>query len=143
MAVIIKIIIFLTVHLYFATFTQFSPHLNWAPHRLLTSSFSCVSGGRAGAVRYSVVFAVVGTSVDFAILKLKPIWKNFSESISQKSDDWLKLPDWSPIQVLDEEALAAKKAREEKLYGQRALGSLNNEESWGCPLLIRHHQYKE
>ncbi|XP_002265905.3 uncharacterized protein LOC100245423 [Vitis vinifera] len=89
----------------------------------------CLQGGRAGAVRYSVMFSVAGTSVDFAILKLKPVWKNFSESISQKSEDWLKLPEWSPIQVLDEEALAAKKAREQKLYGQRALGSLNKEES--------------
>ena len=75
------------------------------------------------------MFAAVGTSVDFAILKLKPAWKTYSESISQESNEWLKLPEWSPIQVLDEEALAAKKAREQKLYGQSSLGSLNGKES--------------
>ena len=112
----------------------FFPQLS--SHQWLTVSFSGISGGRAGAIRYSVMFAVAGTSVDFAILKLKPVWKNFSESISQKSEDWLKLPEWSPIQVLDEEALAAKKAREQKLYGQRALGSLNKEESWGYALFL-------
>ncbi|RVW63567.1 hypothetical protein CK203_062465 [Vitis vinifera] len=105
------------------------PKPQLSSHQWLTVSFSGISGGRAGAIRYSVMFAVAGTSVDFSILKLKPVWKNFSESISQKSEDWLKLPEWSPIQVLDEEALAAKKAREQKLYGQRALGSLNKEES--------------
>ena len=112
------------------------PKPQLSSHQWLTVSFSGISGGRAGAVRYSVMFSVAGTSVDFAILKLKPVWKNFSESISQKSEDWLKLPEWSPIQVLDEEALAAKKAREQKLYGQRALGSLNKEESWGYALFL-------
>lgn len=112
------------------------PKPQLSSHQWLTVSFSGISGGRAGAIRYSVMFAVAGTSVDFSILKLKPVWKNFSESISQKSEDWLKLPEWSPIQVLDEEALAAKKAREQKLYGQRALGSLNKEESWGYALFL-------
>lgn len=68
--------------------------------------------------------------MDFATLKLRPIWRRFSKSASgDKRDDWLKLPEWSPIQVLDEEALAAKQAREKKLYEQRVLGKLGKEES--------------
>ena len=47
---------------------------------------------------------------------------------SQKKGDWLKLPEWSPIQILDDEALAAKQAGEKQLYAQR-LGKLNKEES--------------
>jgi len=39
------------------------------------------------------------------------------------------LPEWSPIQVLDEEALAAKEAREKELYARSALGKLSKEES--------------
>lgn len=63
--------------------------------------------------------------MDYAALKLKPLLENFQESVlagqggSEKNDSWLRLPEWSPIQVLDEEALAAKRAREEKLYGKR------------------------
>ncbi|XP_047329292.1 uncharacterized protein LOC124932668 [Impatiens glandulifera] len=86
-----------------------------------------LQGGQLGAVRYSIVFAIVGTSVDYATIKLKPIMKNFSESIyqnSQKDGGWFKIPEWSPIKVLDEEALAAKKVREEKLIAQR--NNLNN-----------------
>lgn len=94
----------------------------------MSVSLAGISGGRAAAIRYSLMFAVVGTSVDFATLKLKPMWKNFIESMLQKSDDWLKFPEWSPIQVLDEEALAAKKAREQKLLArQTAIRSLNKE----------------
>ncbi|CAA6667912.1 unnamed protein product [Spirodela intermedia] len=65
---------------------------------------------KRGALRYSVIFAVSGTALDFAALQL---WR---------------LPEWSPIKVLDEEALAAKRAREQKLYAQRTLGELNKEE---------------
>ncbi|GLT24926.1 hypothetical protein SLA2020_000880 [Shorea laevis] len=89
-----------------------------------------LQGGPYGAYRYSIIFAVVGTAVDFATLKLRPILRRFSESVSgDKRDDWLKLPEWSPIQVLDEEALAAKQAQEKKLYEQRVLGKLGKEES--------------
>ncbi|XP_031285545.1 uncharacterized protein LOC116144231 isoform X2 [Pistacia vera] len=86
-----------------------------------------LQGGQAGAIRYSLIFAVVGTTMDYATLKLKPLLRNFQES--QKKGDWLTLPDWSPIQVLDEEALAEKQAQEQKLFAQRALGKLNKEKS--------------
>lgn len=93
----------------------------------LKGFFSCgILGGQFGAYRYSLIFAVVGTAVDFAALKLRPKLHDFSESMFDKRSS-LKLPEWSPIQVLDEEALAAKRAREEKLYGQRK--ALNKEES--------------
>ena len=92
-------------------------------------------GGQLGALRYSIIFAIAGTTADFAMLRLSPLLRSYSESVfgnrgnSQKSD-WLKLPEWSPIQVLDEEALAAKQAREQQLYAQRAaLGELSKEES--------------
>ncbi|KAM7270216.1 hypothetical protein ACFE04_029430 [Oxalis oulophora] len=71
-----------------------------------------IQGGQPAAVRYSVIFAVVGTTVDYATLRLKPIIRSYRE----KSGDWFKLPEWSPIQVLDEEALKEKQAREKKLY---------------------------
>uniref|UniRef100_A0A1D1XM72 Molybdenum cofactor sulfurase n=2 Tax=Anthurium amnicola TaxID=1678845 RepID=A0A1D1XM72_9ARAE len=80
-----------------------------------------VQGGQLGALRYSVMFAVAGTAFDYAALQLKPLVKNMNSS-------W-RLPEWSPIQVLDEEALAAKHAREEQLYAQRTLRDLNKEES--------------
>ncbi|KAG6787400.1 hypothetical protein POTOM_009039 [Populus tomentosa] len=90
------------------------------------------AGGQFGAYRYSVIFAVVGTAVDFATIKLRPALSNFKESIfkeKEKKPSWLKLPEWSPIQVLDEEALAAKEAREKELFARRALGKLSKEES--------------
>lgn len=70
--------------------------------------------------------------VDFATIKLRPTAMSFRESIygdKEKKGGW-KLPEWSPIQVLDEEALAAKEAREKQLYAQRALGKLSKEEPW-------------
>ncbi|OMO95897.1 Mitochondrial inner membrane translocase subunit Tim17/Tim22/Tim23/peroxisomal protein PMP24 [Corchorus olitorius] len=88
-----------------------------------------LQGGRYGAYRYSLIFAVAGTAADFAALKLGPKLRNFSESMFDKKTGSLKLPEWFPIQILDEEALAAKKAREEKLYSQRAIGKLSKEES--------------
>ncbi|KAJ6956494.1 hypothetical protein NC652_007535 [Populus alba x Populus x berolinensis] len=91
-----------------------------------------LQGGQFGAYRYSVIFAVVGTAVDFATIKLRPALSNFKESIfkeKEKKPSWLKLPEWSPIQVLDEEALAAKEAREKELFARRALGKLSKEES--------------
>lgn len=87
-------------------------------------------GGQIGAVRYSAIFAVVGTTVDFATIKLKPVVRSYSESIlGEKNKGWLKLPEWSPIQVLDEEELAKKQGRDKHLYAQRAIRKLNNEES--------------
>lgn len=85
-------------------------------------------GGRLGSVRYSLIFTVVGTAVDYGTLKLKPVLRSYKESIIEESSSWMKLPEWSPIQVLDEEALAAKEAREQQLYAQRALGQLNKKD---------------
>ncbi|XP_027114461.1 uncharacterized protein [Coffea arabica] len=89
-----------------------------------------LQGGPVAAARYSVIFAVVGTTVDYAALKTKPLLRNFYNSLvgdSDKSQQWLKLPEWSPIQVLDEEALAAKRAREEQIY--RSVRNLKKEET--------------
>lgn len=80
-------------------------------------------GGQAGAVRYSVIFAAVGAAVDYVTPKIKPFISKFAE----EKDEWLKLPEWSPIKVLDEEAVAAKRAREEQIY--RNVHNLNKEES--------------
>ncbi|XP_039027450.1 uncharacterized protein LOC120161255 isoform X1 [Hibiscus syriacus] len=77
-----------------------------------------LQGGQFGAYRCSLIFAVVGTAADFTALKLRPKLRHISESMFDKSGS-LKLPEWSPMQVLDDEALAAKQAREEKLYRQR------------------------
>ncbi|CAL9023209.1 unnamed protein product [Prunus brigantina] len=93
-----------------------------------------LQGGRIGAVRYSIIFSVVGTTVDYATIKLRPVLKSYKESMLGSNDGknagWLKMPDWSPIKVLDEEALAAKQAREKQMYAQRAaLGNLSKEES--------------
>lgn len=74
------------------------------------------------------MFAVAGTAVDFAALKVKPFLKSLRDS-SQNNDSWLKVPEWSPIQVLDEEALAAKRAREQQLFAHRNPHNLNKEES--------------
>ncbi|KAK7304529.1 hypothetical protein VNO77_42410 [Canavalia gladiata] len=95
-----------------------------------------LQGGQLGAVRYSAVFAVVGTAADFAILKFKDALRDHTTSIyedienSKKNGTWLKLPKWFPIQVLDEEALAAKQAQEEQFLAQRArIRNLREEES--------------
>ncbi|KAA0026138.1 hypothetical protein IC582_002151 [Cucumis melo] len=87
-----------------------------------------LQGGQLGSVRYSLIFTIVGTTVDYATLKLKPTLRSYKESIIEGSSSWMKLPEWSPIQVLDEEALAAKQAREQQLYAQRALGQLNKKD---------------
>lgn len=75
-----------------------------------------LQGGQHGAIRYSVIFSVVGTSLDFATLKLKPMLRRFYDSAVAGKDSWLRLPEWSPIQVLDEDALAAKRKREQEIY---------------------------
>lgn len=89
------------------------------------------AGGHFGAVKYAVTFAAAGTALDYAALKLRPQlsgkWHALKEHFSG-GKDWFTLPEWSPIQVLDEEALAKKRAREEKLFAQRALGKLSKEE---------------
>lgn len=78
----------------------------------------------------------MGTTADYAVLKLKPVLREYVKSIyldnenSQKNGGWLKLPEWFPIQILDEEALAAKRAREEQFLAQRArIRELRKEES--------------
>ncbi|KAL2319281.1 hypothetical protein Fmac_028250 [Flemingia macrophylla] len=95
-----------------------------------------LQGGQLGAIRYSVIFAVVGTTADFSILKLKDAFRDHTKTIyqdienSKKSGTWLNLPEWFPIRVLDEEALAAKLAQEEQFLEQRArIRSLREEES--------------
>lgn len=77
-----------------------------------------LQGGQVAAARYAVMFAAVGTSVDYAIVKLRPSLVKWYDSVIGTKDkaNWFKLPEWSPIRVLDEEALAAKRAREEKIY---------------------------
>ncbi|CAI0414886.1 unnamed protein product, partial [Linum tenue] len=89
--------------------------------------------GQLGAIRYSFIFAVAGTSVDFATIKLRPKLKSLKESIfgsEENKDGGWKLPEWFPIQVLDEEALAKKEAREKQLHAQRAaLAKLTKGES--------------
>ncbi|EXB99104.1 hypothetical protein L484_007012 [Morus notabilis] len=85
-----------------------------------------LQGGPAGAAKYSVIFAVAGTTLDFVINKLKASFRDISE---EEKKNWFKLPDWSPIQVLDEEAQAKKEAREKQLYAERVLGKLNKEKS--------------
>ena len=102
---------------------------------MFKNDYNVILGGQFGAFRFSIIFAVVGTTVDFATIKLRPTLRSLKESLhgnKEKKGGWLKLPEWSPIQVLDEEALAAKEAREKQLYEQRmhrALGKLSKEES--------------
>ncbi|KMT12420.1 hypothetical protein BVRB_5g103520 [Beta vulgaris subsp. vulgaris] len=77
-----------------------------------------LQGGQRGAIRYSIMFAIAGTAADFAVLELQPLVKNYYDSLLGSD---FKLPEWSPIRILDEEALAAKQAREEELRAQRAI----------------------
>ncbi|KAH7683070.1 hypothetical protein IHE45_05G160200 [Dioscorea alata] len=86
-------------------------------------------GGQLGAIRYAIIFATVGTTLDYATIRLKPHFNKFVDTIRQSANSDWTLPKWSPIQVLDEEALAAKRAREEQLHSQRVLGKLNKEKS--------------
>lgn len=71
-----------------------------------------------GAFRYTIAFATVGTAFDYASLKSKPLLERV------RNMDSITLPVWFPIQILDEEALANKKAKEQKLFTR-----LNKEES--------------
>lgn len=81
------------------------------------------AGGPRGAFRYSIIFATVGTAFDYASLRAKPLIER------ARNMDSVKLPVWFPIQILDEEALAKKKAQEQKLFAETALPRLNKEES--------------
>ncbi|KAM0866287.1 hypothetical protein ACQ4PT_042715 [Festuca glaucescens] len=91
-----------------------------------------IQGGHFGAVKYAVTLAVAGTAMDYAAMKLSPQWCDWKEHLSASMKEWFTVPDWSPIQVLDEEALAKKREREEMVFGQRerlrALSKLNEEE---------------
>ncbi|KAL8480750.1 hypothetical protein ACS0TY_027330 [Phlomoides rotata] len=78
--------------------------------------------GPIGAARYSVIFAVVGTAFDYATPKIMPTISKLKE----RKGDWSKLPEWSPIRMLDEEAVAAKRSKEEQIY--RKVHNLNKEE---------------
>ncbi|VVA98415.1 unnamed protein product [Arabis nemorensis] len=82
-----------------------------------------LQGGPHGAFRYSIIFAAVGTACDYAALRAKLMLER------SRNMDSLKLPEWSPIQILDEEALAKKRAQEQKIFAERSLGRLKNEES--------------
>ncbi|GAB4850231.1 hypothetical protein Ancab_029527 [Ancistrocladus abbreviatus] len=84
-----------------------------------------LQGGRLGAIRYSIIFTIAGTTADFAAIKQLPILKNYRDSLFGKE---LKLPEWSPIQVLDEEALARKRSREQQLQAERGI-AFRKEES--------------
>ncbi|OVA13607.1 hypothetical protein BVC80_375g2 [Macleaya cordata] len=65
---------------------------------------------------------MAGTIADFAIPRLyhllqtkkESLFGDNGENLEKKSGYWFKLLEWSPIQVLDEEALAAKRAREQQ-----------------------------
>lgn len=87
-----------------------------------------LQGGRGGAIRYSIGIAVVGTSLDYAAIKLRPVFNDMYESMAgEKKNSWFRWPEWLPIQVLNEEALAAKQAREEQLRAR--IRDLTKEES--------------
>lgn len=90
-----------------------------------------ITGGQFGAIRYALIFAAAGTALDCATLQIIPYFHSFKDAAfgENSKSNWWSLPEWSPIQVLDEEALAAKRAREQQLYAQRAFGKLNKEES--------------
>ncbi|KAE9603377.1 hypothetical protein Lal_00008287 [Lupinus albus] len=95
-----------------------------------------LQGGQRGAVRYSIMFAIAGTMADYSILKWKHVLSDRTKTIyqdyqnSKKNGKWFTLPEWFPINVLDEEALAAKRAQEEQFLAQRErIRSLREEES--------------
>lgn len=83
----------------------------------------CCTGGPYGALRYSVIFAAMGTASAYAGHKAKAMLEN------HRNKDSIKLPEWFPIQILDDEALAKKKAQEQKIFAERSFGRLNKEET--------------
>ncbi|EPS68960.1 hypothetical protein M569_05809, partial [Genlisea aurea] len=62
-----------------------------------------LQGGPVGAARYAAIFAIVGTGVDYAMPRVKELYG--------RKDGWLRLPEWSPIRVLDEEAIVAEQRK--------------------------------
>ncbi|CAN7048896.1 hypothetical protein IGI04_026245 [Brassica rapa subsp. trilocularis] len=82
-----------------------------------------LQGGPYGALRYSVIFAAMGTASAYAGHKAKAMLENY------RNKDSIKLPEWFPIQILDDEALAKKKAQEQKIFADRSFGRLNKEET--------------
>ncbi|KAL0742556.1 hypothetical protein Bca4012_084069 [Brassica carinata] len=85
----------------------------------LTSMTMCSRGGPYGALRYSVIFSAMGTASNYAGHKAKAMLENYCNK------DSIKLPEWFSIQILDEEALAKKKAQEQKIFAERSFGRLN------------------
>ncbi|KAF3323687.1 Tim17/Tim22/Tim23/Pmp24 family [Carex littledalei] len=72
-------------------------------------------GGQLGAIRYAILFAAGGTLIDFVSLELRPHVERLRENFTEeKMRSWLTLPEWSPIQVMDEETLAKKQARDKQ-----------------------------
>jgi hypothetical protein len=47
---------------------------------------SVAAGGHFGVVKYAVTFAVAGTAMDCAALKLAPEWHAWKEQLSEKKD---------------------------------------------------------
>nr|XP_009403604.1 PREDICTED: uncharacterized protein LOC103987123 [Musa acuminata subsp. malaccensis] len=89
-----------------------------------------LQGGQLGAAKYAIIFAAAGTALDFTTIQLRPRFQSFKNTLTRiknGNSSW-SFPEWSPIQVLDEEALAAKRAREQQLYGKRTFDKLNKEE---------------
>ncbi|KAG5598376.1 hypothetical protein H5410_029746 [Solanum commersonii] len=46
-------------------------------------------GGQLGAVRYFVMFAVVGTTVDYATIRVNPALRSYYDSLVNKKNDCL------------------------------------------------------
>ncbi|RWV94657.1 hypothetical protein GW17_00042784, partial [Ensete ventricosum] len=89
-----------------------------------------LQGGQLGAAKYAISFAAAGTALDFTTIQLRPHFQSFKNTLTRiknGNSSW-SFPEWSPIQVLDEEALAAKRAREQQLYARRTFGKLNKKE---------------
>ncbi|KAL5711640.1 hypothetical protein ACHQM5_013905 [Ranunculus cassubicifolius] len=93
-----------------------------------------LQGGQVGAIKYALLFSAVGTAFDYTSQQLENYFQKKGEvevggvTNPEQKNGWLKMPEWSPIQILDEEALAAKRAREEKVYGKATIGKLEKEE---------------
>ncbi|KAG2306973.1 hypothetical protein Bca52824_026721 [Brassica carinata] len=107
----------------FVRITRRSEHddvLNSTIGRLFRSALlGRLQGGPYGALRYSVIFSAMGTASNYAGHKAKAMLENYCNK------DSIKLPEWFSIQILDEEALAKKKAQEQKIFAERSFGRLN------------------
>lgn len=96
-------------------------------------------GGQPRAIQYAIVFATVGTALQFGTLKLQEYisqekLKPSSADTSREGESnpsgnkWWTWPEWAPIQKLDEEA-AAKRAQERDMQIQRTIEKLKKGES--------------